>query len=159
PDVLRDRQLAKDRRFLRQIGQSEPGARVNRQPRQIVTVELDAPSVGSDEPDDHVEAGGLAGAVRTEKADDFAARDIERDVVNDGARLVALLETRGRELTCASRAFLLERAHLIGGGESSPAGFSTTGGSVAAGEVSVADLPASFAAALSAPFGASLPLP
>ena len=55
-------------------------------------------AVGGDQPDDHVEARGLAGAVRAEQPDDFAARDVERHVVHDRARLVALLQARRRQL-------------------------------------------------------------
>ena len=44
-DVLGDRQLAEDRRLLRQVRQPEPRARVDRQPRQVAPVELDPPAV------------------------------------------------------------------------------------------------------------------
>ena len=59
-------------------------------------------AVGGDQADDHVEAGGLAGAVGAEQADDLAARDVERDVVDDGARLVALAQVRRRR-ACSLR--------------------------------------------------------
>ena len=40
--VLGDGQLAEDRRFLRQVGQAAARALVDRQPRQVLAVELDA---------------------------------------------------------------------------------------------------------------------
>src|SRR6266850_1430904 len=45
-----------------------------------------------DRADDHVEAGGLAGAVRAEQSDHLAAADLERHVLHHGARLVALAQ-------------------------------------------------------------------
>ena len=98
-DVLRDRQLAEDRRFLRKVRQPAPRALVDRKVREVLAVELDAAAVGRDETDDHVEAGRLAGAVGAEQADHFAARHFERHVVDHGARLVAFLQARRRELT------------------------------------------------------------
>ena len=61
------------------------------------------PPSAATRPDDHVEARRLAGAVRAEQADDLAARDVERDVVDDGARLVALLAG------CAAESWLTGR--------------------------------------------------
>ncbi len=95
-DVLGDRELAEDRRLLRQIRQPEAGAGMDRQPREIASVELDPAAVRRDQPDDHVEARRLARAVRAEQADDLAARHVQRHVVDDGARLVALLELARR---------------------------------------------------------------
>src|SRR5512138_1363283 len=71
---------------------------MNGEARQVFAVELDRAAVGGHEPDDHVEARRLAGAVRTEQAHDFAARDVERDVLNDSAGLVALAQMRGGKL-------------------------------------------------------------
>src|SRR5205823_3692120 len=63
-DVLRNGELAENGRFLRQIGKTAAGAPVNRKPRQVFAVELDAASVRRYQADDHVEARRLAGAVR-----------------------------------------------------------------------------------------------
>ena len=42
-DILFDREAAKDRGFLRQIADAEPGALIHRQLGDVVAVELDAP--------------------------------------------------------------------------------------------------------------------
>ena len=57
----------------------EARAAVDRQVRELASVEVDRPRVGGDQADDHVEAGGLAGAVRPEQADDLAARDMSSE--------------------------------------------------------------------------------
>src|SRR6185437_5797249 len=109
----------------------------------VLTVELDAAAVGGDEPDDHVEARRLAGPVRTEQADHLSARDVERHVVHDGARLVALLQMRRRKL-----------AHLPGGRVS---GVSVSGGAaVALAPDGIAAVPAVAAPLVGAP-GAAPP--
>ena len=82
-DIVRHRQFAKDRCFLRKIRQAEPRPYMNRHARQIFTIEFDAAAIGRDQTDDHVEAGCLARAVRAEQADDFAAADGERHIVYD----------------------------------------------------------------------------
>ena len=48
------------------------------------------PSSAGNQPGDHVEHGGLAGAVRPEQSDRFAAADVEADAADDGALLEAL---------------------------------------------------------------------
>jgi hypothetical protein len=42
--------------------------------------------VGGDQPEDHVQGGGLAGAVGAEQADDLAGADREADAVHGGDR-------------------------------------------------------------------------
>ncbi len=101
-DVVLDIEAAEDRRFLRQIADAEPGALIHRQVGDVVAVELDDAAVGLDQPGDHVERGGLAGAVRSEQADRLAAPDIEADVLDDLASAVALFEAVGREIVVAN---------------------------------------------------------
>jgi len=50
----------------------------------------DLAGVGGDQPEDHVQGGGLAGAVGTEQADDLARADPEADAVHGGDRPEAL---------------------------------------------------------------------
>src|SRR5687768_2411802 len=100
--VVDDRQLAEDRRLLGQVTDAAPRARMHRQPRDVLAVERDAPPVAGHEADDHVEGGGLAGAVRAEQADDLAACDRDRQRGNDLALAVALLELRRHELAHVS---------------------------------------------------------
>src|SRR6266550_3462258 len=148
-NILRHAELAEDRRFLREIRDATPRAPVDRQPRQILAVQLDAAAVGGNQTDDHVEARRLSGAVRTEQAHDLAARDVERNVVDDRARLVAFAEVRRGKL-----------AHFGVSCLSSSAGLRLTGAlsglfpfalSFAMGDASLAVAEASFASALSLP--------
>src|SRR6185437_9998450 len=64
----------------------------------VFAVERNIATVGRNEPNDHVEARRLAGTVGAEQAHHLAARHFERNVVNDGARLVALAQVRCRKL-------------------------------------------------------------
>ena len=45
------------------------------------------PAIGTDQPGDHVEDGGLAGAVRAEQTDRLAATERERHILDDEAAL------------------------------------------------------------------------
>src|SRR5204863_414726 len=80
--VLLDRQLAEDRGLLRKVADALAGALVHRQVGDVLVVDEDASGIGADEADDHVEAGGLAGAVRAEQADHFALLDEEGNAVD-----------------------------------------------------------------------------
>ena len=82
-DVLLDGEAAEDRGFLRQIADAEPRALIHRQLGDVVAVELDRAAIGLDQAGDHVEHGGLAGAVRAEQADRLAAADIDADAAHD----------------------------------------------------------------------------
>ena len=83
-DVLFHAQAPEHRVLLRQVRDAEPGAAVDRQVGEIALVEVDAAGVDRNQPDDHVEAGRLAGAVRAEQADHFAARNLQRHVLHHG---------------------------------------------------------------------------
>src|SRR5690606_14400463 len=91
-DVLLDRELAEDRGLLRQVGQAQAGAAVDRQAPDRPAVELDGAAVGGHEAHDHVEAGRLSRAIGAEQADDLAALDDERDVLDHLAAVVDLHE-------------------------------------------------------------------
>ena len=89
-DVLLDGEAAEDRGFLRQIADAEPRALIHRQLGDVVAVELDRAAIGLDQPGDHVEHRGLAGAVRAEQPDRFAAAHIDADAAHDLAGAKAL---------------------------------------------------------------------
>src|SRR5690242_6854092 len=78
-DILLHCQATKNRGFLREIADSEPGALVHRQLRDVVTVELDGAAVRLDQAGDHVENRSLAGTVGTEQADGLTAAHIDAD--------------------------------------------------------------------------------
>src|SRR5581483_6331208 len=90
--VFLHREAAEHRILLRQVRDAEPRAAVDRQMRELRLVEEDAARVHRHEADDHVEAGGLAGAVRAEQPDHFAAPHFERHILHHGARLVTLAQ-------------------------------------------------------------------
>jgi hypothetical protein len=95
--VLLDRELAERRVLLRQVGDAQARARVDRQVRELAPVELDAPGVRGDQADDHVKAGGLARAVGAQQPDHLAAGHLERHVLHHAARLVALVQVFGAQ--------------------------------------------------------------
>src|SRR6185503_19024647 len=90
--VFLDRELAEHRVFLRQVGNAEARALVDGQLRELAVVQVDAAGVRGHQADDHVEAGGLAGAVRAQQADHLAACHVERHTVHHGARFEALAQ-------------------------------------------------------------------
>ena len=69
--------------------------------RQVEIIEQDAAGIRRDEPDDHVEGGGLARAVRAEQADDLARTDLERQVTDHGACAIGLGEVTGDQSSTA----------------------------------------------------------
>src|SRR5205085_9908476 len=75
------------------------------QVRELGRVEIYAPGVDRHEPDDHVEAGRLAGAVVPKQPHDFAAAHLERDVLHHRARLVALAQALGAQRGSVRRHF------------------------------------------------------
>ena len=72
-DILFGGQAAKDRGFLRQIADAQPRAAVHGQAGHVMAVDLDRAVVGRHQAGDHVEAGGLAGAIGAQQAHHFAA--------------------------------------------------------------------------------------
>src|SRR5579862_2909849 len=91
--VLLHREFAEYRVFLRQVGNAEPGPAVNRQLRKVAAIEMNTAGVRRHQADDHVEAGSLAGAVRPQQADYFAAGYLERHALDHGARTEALAQS------------------------------------------------------------------
>ena len=91
-DVFLDRQVAEHRRLLRQIPHAEARAPVHGQGTHVGVIERDAAAIHRHQPHDHVEASGLAGAVRAEQTDDLAAFDFERHASNHAPALVLLRE-------------------------------------------------------------------
>src|SRR5690606_29162190 len=96
-DAVGHAQLAEHRRLLRQVADAALGADVHGLGGDVGAVEDDAPGVRRHQPDDHVEAGGLAGAVRAEQADDFAGVQAQAEVAHHLARAVALAQPFGDE--------------------------------------------------------------
>jgi len=88
-DILLHRELAEDRWLLRQIADAKiPRTQVHRHARNVGIVHHDASGLRHDQSYDHVKAGCLPGAVRTEETDHLAARDLDVDPANDLPALV-----------------------------------------------------------------------
>ena len=97
-DVVGGAELAEYRSLLRQVPQTQARPAVYRQPGHVPAVEDDPAPAAADQADDHVEGGGLAGAVGPEEADDFAAFNGDRQVLYHLARSVTLGYAEGFEL-------------------------------------------------------------
>ncbi len=81
-DVLLDAHAAEDRGLLRQIADAHAGALVHGLGGDVLAIQQDAAGVGGDQAGDHVEAGGLARAVRAEQADSLAAVQPQADALH-----------------------------------------------------------------------------
>jgi hypothetical protein len=89
-EVFFDGEFAEDGGFLGEVADAAAGALVHGEVGDFFFVELDDPGIGTDEADDHVEAGGFAGSVGAEEADDFSLLHGDGDVVDDLAASIAL---------------------------------------------------------------------
>ena len=91
-NILLDREAPENRCLLRQIADAAARAAIHRKVGHVVPVEQDRAVVGGNKPGDHVEDGGLAGAIGAEEADRLAALDVETDAADDGTPLEALAD-------------------------------------------------------------------
>src|SRR5690606_84327 len=91
-DVALDRQAAEDRRLLGQVADPQTGAPIHRQVGDVHAIQTDRAVIGLEQPGDHIEAGGLAGAVGPEQSHRLAAPHLQVDVAQDQPRLEALAE-------------------------------------------------------------------
>lgn len=82
---------------LGEVAHAEAGPLEHGLAGDLPGVEEDPSVVGVDHADGHSEAGGLAGAVAAEEADDLGPLDMERDAVDDGSSGVELSEVLGLE--------------------------------------------------------------
>jgi hypothetical protein len=57
----------------------------------VVAVEADHAAIGGDEAGDHVENGGLAGAIGAEQADRLAVAQLQSGVLHDGPAAITFL--------------------------------------------------------------------
>src|SRR5262249_2920596 len=74
-------------------------ALVHRQFGDVVAVEFDAAAIGRNKAGDHVEHGGLAGAVWPEQTDRFAAPDVEARASDHLAAAEALFQAVRGQIT------------------------------------------------------------
>src|SRR5262245_25933862 len=97
-DVVLDIEAAKDRGLLRQVADAEARPLVHGQMGDVVAIELDLAAVGLDQPGDHVEGRGLAGAVRPQQTDRLAAPHVDVDAVDHPAAAVRLFQAVRRQV-------------------------------------------------------------
>ena len=91
-DVFLYREFAKNRRFLRQIRQPQARAAVDWHVRHRLAVNEDVAAVAGYQADDHVERGSFTRTVGAEQTDDLAFLHHQRDVLDDLAAAVGLLQ-------------------------------------------------------------------
>ena len=92
-EVLLDGELAKHTLLLGEVAHAAvAGPLVHRPVGDLLVVEEHTARVGDHDPAGHAEAGGLAGAVGAEQADDFAGLDVEVDTVDNAAATVVFDE-------------------------------------------------------------------
>ncbi len=89
-EVLLDGQLSENGFLLGKVAHAHPRAAVHRVIGNVVALEDDPAAIRAHEADDHVEAGGLAGAIGAEKPDDLAPLEPDIDAVDHGAAAVNL---------------------------------------------------------------------
>jgi len=95
-DVLLDGELAEHRRLLGQVADAiVAGAQVHRHAGNVGLVHHHPAGLRGDQAHDHVEAGGLAGAVWPQQSNDFAAGDSKVDSADHLPSLVALADSFG----------------------------------------------------------------
>jgi len=94
-DVLQRRHLPPQPNVLERPRNPQPGDLVAFQPAQWLTVEHNRAGAGSVHPGDRVEAGGLAGTVGADQAQDLAAVDREAHRVQRGQPAEADTEVAG----------------------------------------------------------------
>ena len=96
--VLLDRQFSEHACFLRQVADAQPRALVHRCARKVgvavLPLQADRTCVGANQTDDHVEGGGLAGAVRPEQADNLSRCNGERNILDHRDPAIGLAQAR-----------------------------------------------------------------
>ena len=83
-DVLLDRHAAKDRGFLWQIADTAARPIIHRLLGDIGAIQINGSGIGTHQAGDHIETGGLAGAIGPQKTDRFAPTHADRDVLHRG---------------------------------------------------------------------------
>jgi hypothetical protein len=104
--VLEHRERGKDLRDLERARDAEPGDLARRPPGNVAVLEPDGALGRPQMTGDHVDEGGLAGAVGADDADGLLRRNVDRDVARRHDRAERLLEIAHRQ---DHRAFSGER--------------------------------------------------
>src|SRR5882672_1232816 len=73
---------------------------MDRQMSDRAAVERDAAAVGGHEPNDHIKASGLAGAIGPEQAHHVAGLDTERHILHHHASAVTLVQMTDIKTAC-----------------------------------------------------------
>ncbi len=92
-NVLFHRQLTKNAGLLGQIADPIlPRPQVHGNPRDIDFIDKDLSRIGSDQTDNHVKAGGLAGAIGAQQPNHFALADLKVYAPNHLTALIRLAD-------------------------------------------------------------------
>src|SRR5207244_8051869 len=92
-NVLLNRELSENRRLLGEIADPElPRPAVHGHVGDLVLVYQDPARIRGDEADDHIKAGGLAGAVRPKQTNNFALIYAKTDAIYNSAAAISLTD-------------------------------------------------------------------
>src|SRR3954469_16612381 len=97
PGILEYRQPWEDARDLERAAEPRRGTLVRRVPGDVLSVDLDRSRSGPVDPRQEVEQRGLAGAVRTDDAEELALGHLERDIGDDRCAADVKPEVPSRE--------------------------------------------------------------
>ena len=96
-DVFLYGELAEDRLLLGKVTHAMARTLIHGHLSDILIAEKDLTAIRTHQPDDHVESGGLAGAVGSEKTDNLAFFDIDIHPIHNGAPIIDFHEALGVE--------------------------------------------------------------
>src|SRR5262245_6647531 len=109
-EVLVDRQIVVQRKLLRHVPHALPYGRCAN--RATHAGKLDFPFGGIEQAAQHLDRGGLAGAVRPEQAVDLSVANVEAEIVN-GSKVSEV----SRQMLRADRDLSTERLMILRGGK------------------------------------------
>ena len=111
-DVVFDRQAPEDRHFLRQIADAHAGAAIHRLAGHVLPVQQHLPAFGLHQTRDGIKAGRLAGPVGAEQGHDLSAVQVQRDIADHRAALVAFAQGADVQARAVVRIAALRKASV-----------------------------------------------
>ena len=99
-DVVLYRHAAKDRHFLWQVANAKFGAAIHRQAGHLAAFDFHMAAFGIDETRDSIECGCLARPVGPKQRHNLALAQLQRDIADDHALVVAFAQVFDRQGRC-----------------------------------------------------------